>query len=70
MNWEVIHSYLPRYIDAFRLTVRTGLIGIGIALILGIVCAFFMHFRIPGFSQIAGIYVELFRNTPLPEKAL
>ena len=50
MNWEVIHSYLPRYIDAFRLTVRTGLIGIGIALILGIVCAFFMHFRIPGFS--------------------
>ena len=65
MNWEVIHSYLPRYIDAFRLTVRTGLIGIGIALILGIVCAFFMHFRIPGFSQIAGIYVELFRNTPL-----
>lgn len=65
MNWEIMLSYLPRYTEAFRLTVRTGVTGIVIALFLGIASAFCTHFRIPGFSQIAGIYVELFRNTPL-----
>ena len=57
MNWEVIHSYLPRYIDAFRLTVRTGLIGIGIALILGIVCAFFIRER-PGINHLIAVLAD------------
>ena len=65
MNMEVIASYLPRYTEAFGLTVRTGVTGILIATVLGVICAFVMHFGVPFFSQAAGMYVELFRNTPL-----
>ncbi len=65
MDTEVILSYLPRYIEAFFLTIRIGFIGIGISLVLGVIVAFLIHFRIPVFSKIAGVYIELFRNTPL-----
>ena len=65
MNFEVIVSYLPRFIEAFWLTVRIGFIGIGISFIIGIITAFAVHFKIPFLSGILGIYVELFRNTPL-----
>ena len=57
MNMEVIVSYLPRYTEAFGLTVRTGVTGILIATVLGVICAFVMHFGVPFFSQAAGMYV-------------
>ncbi len=65
MDPEVISSYLPRYIDAFFLTVRIGLMGILISFLIGITSAFFMYFRVFLLSQFFGIYIELFRNTPL-----
>ena len=65
MDTEVILSYLPRYIEAFFLTIRIGFIGIGISLALGVIVAFLIHFRIPVLGKIAGVYIELFRNTPL-----
>ena len=65
MNFEVIVSYFPRFVEAFWLTVRIGFIGIGISFIIGIITAFAVHFKIPFLSGILGIYVELFRNTPL-----
>lgn len=65
MNLEVIIEYLPLYIEAFWLTIRIGWMGIGLALVIGIVSAFVQHFKIPFFSSLVNIYVELFRNTPL-----
>jgi polar amino acid transport system permease protein len=65
MNFDVITSYIPLYTEAFFLTIRIGWTGIGLALLIGVFVAFAQHFRVPVLARIAGIYVELFRNTPL-----
>lgn len=65
MDWEVIESYLPLYIDALLLTVRIGWQGVFLAFIIGILCAVVVHLKLPILRQIAGSYIELFRNTPL-----
>lgn len=65
MNFEVMSEYLPLYKEAFILTVKIGWIGIAISIAVGIIVAFIMHFKIPVLAEIAKVYVELFRNTPL-----
>ena len=65
MNPEVLRSYLPLFTEAFFLTIKIGWIGIGLSLLIGILCAFVLYFRIPGASVAVRCYVELFRNTPL-----
>lgn len=65
MNWEVIRSYLPLYREAMILTLRIGWIGIALAVVLGLVCAMIVHYRIPVLRQFVKVYIELFRNTPL-----
>lgn len=65
MDWEVIVSYLPRYKAALLLTVKIGWQGVLLALIIGVLCAAVVHLKVPVLRQIIGIYIELFRNTPL-----
>ena len=65
LRWDVIQSYLPLYRDAMFLTLRIGWAGIFAAVGLGFVCALVRHFRVPILQNIVGIYIELFRNTPL-----
>ena len=65
MDFEVIHSYIPLYTQAFLLTIKIGWIGIVIAVVIGIATAFLQHFKVTVLSQIASVYVEVFRNTPL-----
>ena len=65
MQTDVLVSYLPLYTEAFLLTIKIGWLGITLSLVIGIVSAFLMHFRVPFLSKVAGIYVEIFRNTPL-----
>ena len=65
MNIEVLSSYLPLFTEAFWLTVKIGWIGILLAFIIGVMCAFIRYFRIPVASGVVKVYVELFRNTPL-----
>ena len=65
MDTQVLISYLPRYVSAFFLTVRIGLIGIALAFLIGIFSAFCIHFKVYILSQVFKGYVELFRNTPL-----
>ncbi len=65
MDFDVLISYFPRYMGAFFLTFRTGLLGIGIAIVLGIIAAFIVYFKVPILVRITGAYIELFRNTPL-----
>ena len=65
MDWEVIHAYLPLYKKAALLTLKIGWMGILFAIILGFLCALVRHYRIPVLRRIVGIYIELFRNTPL-----
>ncbi len=65
MNIEVITSYIPKFCEAFALTVTIGWMGIGLSILLGIVCAFVAYFKLPVLSTVVKCYVELFRNTPL-----
>lgn len=65
MNFDVIFDYMPMYSKAFLLTIKIGWIGIALAVAIGIVAAFILHFKIPVLSPIIKAYVELFRNTPL-----
>lgn len=65
MNFDVILDYMPMYTKAFLLTIKIGWIGIALAVGIGIVAAFILHFKIPVLSAVVKVYVELFRNTPL-----
>ena len=65
MDIEVIKRYLPLFSKAFLLTVKIGWLGIALAFVLGILCAFTLYYKLPVLSTIVRFYVELFRNTPL-----
>lgn len=65
MDWNVIAQYLPLYKKAAWLTLRLGLAGIVIAIIVGLVCALVQYYKVPVLRRIVGAYIELSRNTPL-----
>ena len=65
MDIEVIKRYLPLFSKAFLLTVKIGWLGIALAFVLGILCAFTLYYKLPVLSAAVRFYVELFRNTPL-----
>ena len=58
-------DYLPLFEQAMWLTLRIGWVGILGSLVIGLVVAVITHFRIPVLYQVARVYIELFRNTPL-----
>jgi His/Glu/Gln/Arg/opine family amino acid ABC transporter permease subunit len=51
--------------DGFKNTMKTGVIGIFLAYGIGLVLGAVRAHRIPVLSQLAGIYVEVIRNTPI-----
>lgn len=65
MDTEFIAKYIPLYVEAAKLTLGIGLIGIILSLIAGLLIAFIQYFKIPILKQIAAVYIELSRNTPL-----
>lgn len=65
LNWEVIQQYLPLYQDAAVLTVKLGFAGIALSIIIGLICAFIQHGKVPILRQIVAFYIEVSRNTPL-----
>lgn len=65
MDFAAMAEYMPLFIEAFWLTLRIGWIGILGAILIGLVVAMVVHFKVPVLRTIAGAYVELFRNTPL-----
>ena len=65
MNWDFIIKYLPLYQKAAILTVKIGATGILLSIVVGLFCAAVQYFRIPVIRQIAAVYIEISRNTPL-----
>lgn len=65
MDWNVIAQYLPLYKKAAWLTLRLGLAGIVIAIVVGLVCALAQYYKVSVLRCIVGAYIELSRNTPL-----
>ncbi len=65
MSLEVMREYLPIYVEAMKLTLRIGWLGIIFSVIIGLGCALIRHFKVPVVRRVVGFYIELFRNTPL-----
>ena len=65
MNIDVLKEYAPMYLSATGLTVRIALIGIAGSFLVGIFCSLIRYYKIPFLRQMAGLYIELSRNTPL-----
>lgn len=65
MNWAFIAKYLPVYEEAAWLTVKTGTAGIVLSVIIGMICAGILYYRVPVLRRLVSAYVEISRNTPL-----
>ncbi|MDO4169053.1 MAG: amino acid ABC transporter permease [Lachnospiraceae bacterium] len=65
MNFDVMREYFPLYKEAMFLTLRIGWIGILCSIVLGLIVSMIVHYKVPVLRQIAKVYIELFRNTPL-----
>ena len=65
MDWEYIGKVLPLFEKAAWLTVRTGVAGILLATLTGLLCAAVIHWKVPVLRRLAAAYVEISRNTPL-----
>ncbi|SEF66521.1 amino acid ABC transporter permease [Lachnospira multipara] len=65
MDKDVIISYIPHFKEALFLTLKIGWLGILLSLIIGLVGASLLHFKVKFLQKIVGIYIEIFRNTPL-----
>lgn len=61
----MMEEALPEYIHAMGLTLKLALLGMGLALIIGILASFVIYFKVPVLKRIAAAYTELSRNTPL-----
>ena len=67
MGFDVgfITKYVPLYIEAAKLTLKLGVIGILLSLVIGLFCSLALYYRVPVLRRIVSIYIELSRNTPL-----
>lgn len=65
MNWEFIGKYLPMYQRAAVLTVKIGVIGIAFAILVGLMSAIIIYYKVPVLKHVIKVYIELSRNTPL-----
>lgn len=65
MDIGFIRENIPLYVDAACLTARIALIGILLSVGIGFVCCIIRVLHIPVLKQIAAVYIELSRNTPL-----
>lgn len=65
MDVNILREYIPLYKDALFLTMKIGWQGILLSLVLGLAGAAILHFKVPVLKTITGIYIEIFRNTPL-----
>lgn len=62
---DFITQYTPMYVEAAKLTLRLGAIGILLSLIVGLLGALVQYYKIPVLRRIIAVYIELSRNTPL-----
>ena len=65
MDWNVVAQSLPLFEKAAWLTLRLGLAGIALAIVIGLVCALVQYYKVPMLCRVVGFYIQLSRNTPL-----
>ena len=64
-EWGVIWDNREALLDGLRLTIEVSAIGIVGASVIGVVLGAVRAHRIPVLTQLAAVYVEIIRNTPI-----
>lgn len=65
MNYDFIMKHIPMYVEAAKLTLSIGFIGIVISIAVGLILSIIRYYKVPVLRRIAGAYIEISRNTPL-----
>jgi polar amino acid transport system permease protein len=65
IDWQFIWDHRQEFIDGLENTLKVSVIGIALAFLIGAVLGAARAHRVPIVSQVAAVYVELVRNTPL-----
>ena len=65
LDWSFIRENLPELAGALRLTLELSAIGIAGAFAIGLVLGAARAHRVPVISQLAAVYVEVIRGTPI-----
>ena len=63
MDLAFIREYTPLYVEAAKLTIGIALFGILFSIVVGALCSIIRYYKVPVLQKIAGIYIELSRNT-------
>ena len=64
-QWGYLWDHTPELLRGLERTLQVAAIGIGIAFAVGLLLGAARAYRIPVVSQLAAVYVEAIRNTPL-----
>lgn len=65
-RWNALFKAFPEYyIPGFLMTLKISLVGLALALVLGVIFGMFSSARFKPFKIISRIYVEIIQNTPL-----
>ena len=63
--WSFVHDNFDELVAGLRRTIQVSLIAIAGAFVIGLVLGAARAYRIPVVSQLAAVYVEVIRNTPI-----
>jgi His/Glu/Gln/Arg/opine family amino acid ABC transporter permease subunit len=64
-DWSVLLDYREEWREGLKNTLEVSAIAIAASFVIGLVLGAARAFRIPVVSQLAAVYVEVIRNTPL-----
>ena len=64
-DWDYIWDHRQVLAEGLKVTLELAAIGIAGAFVVGLLLGAARAYRIPVISQIAAVYVELIRNTPI-----
>lgn len=65
MDFNFIVNNIEVYVKAATLTLKISFFGILFSIIIGLILALILYYKIPLFRQVSKIYIEISRNTPL-----
>ena len=65
IDLNFIIENIPLYKEALYITLKLGVSGILLSIVIGLICSIILFFKIRVLEKIVKAYVELSRNTPL-----
>ncbi len=65
LNFDFIKMYIPLYVKAAKLTLTIAWQGIAFSLIVGLICASVLYYRVPIIHRFVRVYMAISHNTPL-----